>query len=106
MGAYRARENGKSVDSAVVVRQKADFDGAYSDSNQLAAAFAASDLVRECFARFMFRAAAATGDSAATPGEQQFVDVWRTIPKAARGSIVETLIAYVRRPSFGLREGL
>jgi len=106
MGAYRAEENGKNVDSTVVVHQDADFDGAYADSNQLAAAFAASDQVRECFARFMFRAAAATGDSAATPGEQGFVDAWRTIPKAAQGSIVETLIAYVRRPSFGMREAL
>jgi hypothetical protein len=106
MGAYREFENGKRVDSAVVVAQRADFDGPYADSNQLAAAFAQSDTVRECFARYMFRAAAATGDSAATPGEQAFVDVWRTIPEAARGSIVETLIAYVRNPSFALREAL
>ena len=103
MGGYREQENGKSVDSAVQVAIQFDFDGPYSDSNQLAAAFAGSAAVRECFARFMFRAAAATGDSAATPGEPEFIDVWRTIPAAAQGGIVETLVAYVSRPSFGIR---
>jgi hypothetical protein len=51
----------------------------------------------------MFRAASATGDAAATPGEQAFIDFWRTLPEAAEGSIVETLIAYVKGPHFGLR---
>ena len=108
MGGYRAQENGRPVDSAVTVPIVAenDFDGPYADSNQLAAALARSQTVRECFARFMFRAATATGDSAATPGESEFIDVWRTIPAAAQGNIIETLIAYVRRPSFGVREAL
>jgi hypothetical protein len=79
------------------------FDGAYADSNELARALAASDSVRECFARFMFRAASATGDAAATPGEAEFVALWQAQPEAARDSIVETLIAYVKRPSFALR---
>jgi hypothetical protein len=105
MGGYREQENGHQVDSTVAVTVDG-FDGSYADSNQLAGAFARSALVRECFARFMFRAATATGDSAATPGEQEFVDVWRTIPAAAQGGIIETLIAYVRRPSFGVRESL
>jgi hypothetical protein len=103
VGAYRAQENGKAVDSSVVVAVQGDIDGAYADSNQLATALGRSDSVRECFARFMFRAAAATGDSAATPGEQEFVELWRSIPAAAQGNIVETLIAYVKNPSFARR---
>ncbi len=103
MGAYRDQENGKAVDSAVVVDFKSDFDGPYADSNQLALALGQSDSVRECFARFMFRAAAATGDSAATPGEKEFVGLWRAIPAAAQGNIVETLIAYLKSPTFGTR---
>jgi hypothetical protein len=51
----------------------------------------------------MFRAASATGDSPATPGEKEFIDYWHTLPEAAGGNIVETLIAYVKAPSFGLR---
>jgi hypothetical protein len=51
----------------------------------------------------MFRAASASGDSAATPGEQEFIARWRTLPEAAEGSIVETLLAYVKGPAFALR---
>ncbi|HET9956626.1 MAG TPA: DUF1592 domain-containing protein [Polyangiaceae bacterium] len=105
MGRYRERENGKQIDSAVRVAMDAEFDGPYADSNALAAALSDSEIVRECFARFMFRAASATGDSAATPGEREFVDAWRKIPEAARGNIVETLIAYVKSPSFAVRGG-
>jgi hypothetical protein len=104
MGAHRVIENKKNVDSRVVVNVKASYDGPYADSNALATALAASPSVRECMARFMFRASAATGDSAATPGESEFIDLWRTNPAAAQGNIVETLIAYVKSPSFGVRE--
>ena len=104
MGGYRSQENGQPIDSAVTIAIEGDFDGDYADSNQLAAAMAGSPTVRECFARLMFRAASATGDWAATPGESEFIDLWRSIPAAAQGNIVETLIAYVRRPSFTVRE--
>jgi len=103
MGAYRAQDNGQAVDSSVSVSVMSDFDGPYADSNQLAAALAQSESVRECFARFMFRAAAASGDSAATPGEAEFVELWRATPAAAQGSIIETLIAYVKSPTFASR---
>jgi len=103
MGAYRATENGQDVDSSVVVTDKADYDGPYADSNALATALAASPTVRECMARYVYRASAATGDSAATPGEPQFVSYWHTIPAAAQGNIVETLIAYVKGATFGVR---
>jgi hypothetical protein len=106
MGAYRAQENGQDVDSTVVVNMKADYDGPYADSNALATALANSDTVRECFARLMFRAAAATGDDAATPGEAEFVQFWHSLPAAAQGNIVETLIAYVKSPSFTMRQSL
>jgi hypothetical protein len=106
MGAYRAEENGKDVDSSVVVSLEADYDGPYADSNALATTLSESPTVRECMARFMFRAAAATGDSAATPGEAEFIEFWRSIPAAAQGNIVETLIAYVKSPTFAVREAL
>ncbi|HEX5099257.1 MAG TPA: DUF1592 domain-containing protein [Polyangiaceae bacterium] len=106
MGAYRAQENGQDVDSSVVVSLEADYDGPYRDSNAMAAALAVSPTVRECMARYMFRAAAASGDSAATAGEPEFVELWRSLPAAANGNIVESLIAYVKSPSFLLREAL
>jgi hypothetical protein len=103
MGAYRDLDHGQSVDSAVDVSVQRDFDGHYADSNDLAAALAVSADVRECFARFMFRAAAGTGDGAATPGEAEFIQAWRGIPAAAQGGIVETLISDVKGPGFVLR---
>jgi hypothetical protein len=103
IGARRTLDHGKNVDSAVDVSVRRDFDGHYAASNQLAAALAGSARVRECFARFMFRAASASGDGAATPGETEFIDAWRASPAAAHGNIVETLVDYVKGPGFTLR---
>ena len=104
MGQSRETEHGKPIDSAVYVELGSELDGPYADSNELAIALSRSTAVRECFARFMFRAAAATGDSAATPGEAEFMETWNATPAAAQGGIVETLVAYVKRPAFALRE--
>jgi hypothetical protein len=103
MGALRSRENGRPVDSAVVFDQRTEIDGAYADSNQLAAALAGSEAARACFARFMFRAGAATGKPAGRVAEAEFLNEWHANPAAAQGNIVETLIAFVKRPTFALR---
>jgi hypothetical protein len=103
MGGFRTLENGRPVDSAVVVKQRAEFDGAYADSNRLASALAESESVRDCFARFIFRAGAATVDPSRGLAETDFVDSWRATPAAAQGNILETLIAFVTRPTFTQR---
>jgi hypothetical protein len=146
MGAFRSTENGRPIDSAVVVNQRTgsrraqagpppepipsgdfgtdprpahpaedgglvagglepsegskDIDGLYGDSNQLAAALASSEAARACFARYVFRAGAATGKPAGRLAEAEFLDLWRASPGAAQGNIVETLIAFVKRPAF------
>jgi hypothetical protein len=103
MGALRSTENGRPVDSAVFVSQRSEFDGAYSDANDLAAALARSETVRACFARYVFRAGATTGKPAGRLAEAEFLSLWRATPAAAQGNIVETLIAFVKRPSFARR---
>jgi hypothetical protein len=103
MGAYRDRENGAEVDSAVELAVDVEFDGTYADSNELARVLSENQTVRECFARFMYRAAMATGDSAATPGEAEFIEVWNAIPAAKEGSMVETLVAYAGQSRFATR---
>ncbi len=103
IGALRSRENGRPVDSAVVLRDRTVLDGSYADSNQLAAALARSESVRACFARFTFRAGAATGKPAGRLAEEEFLNLWRATPEAAQGNIIETLIAFVKRPTFARR---
>jgi hypothetical protein len=103
MGGFRSQENGRPIDSAVVVHEHRDFDGAYADSNRLASAFAESKSARTCFARFMFRAGAATGNLTGPEAEAEFLDLWERTPAAAQGNIVETLIAFVKRPTFTWR---
>jgi hypothetical protein len=103
MGAYRQKDNGQNVDSSVEVAFGQGFDGSFADSNELARTLAASETVKECFARFMYRAAAADGDSAATLGEPEFIDFWKTLSAEQRDSLQETLIAFVKQPDFGWR---
>ena len=52
------------------------------------------------------RAASATGDSAATPGEDEFMEFWRSLPEAARGDMVETLVTVFQNPTFDVRAAL
>ncbi|HXJ19419.1 MAG TPA: DUF1592 domain-containing protein [Polyangia bacterium] len=103
IGARRELDHGQPVDSVVDVSVKRGFDGHFADSNQMAAALARSTNARECFARFMFRAAAGAGDGAATAGEAEFMQAWRATPAAAQGNIVETLVSYAKGPGFVLR---
>ena len=103
MGRHRQEDQGKPVDSVVEIAVGHGLDGTYQDSNDLARALAESARVEECFARFMMRAAAATGDSSATPGEAAFIDAWRSLPDPDRGSIERVLIALVASPTFSWR---
>lgn len=96
MGKYRDLDNGKPIESSVNVAIGADFDGAYADSSALAQALAASASVRACFARQVFRASTGFSGGTGAPSEKSFLDAWSATSAAAQGSIVETLIAYVK----------
>ncbi len=104
MGAYRELDNGKPVDSRVTVAVEQDYDGVFADSNEFALALAQSERVRECFTRFMFRAAKATGDNAATPGETEFMEFWSQQQEASLGDMLETWVVIAKSPTFTLRE--
>ena len=103
IGAQRDLDHGKNVDSAVQVTSPTWLAGTYNDSNELATALAGRAEVQECFARFMFRAAAGTGDGAATPGEAEFIDGIRALPASERGNIVETLVSAAKSANFAAR---
>jgi Protein of unknown function (DUF1592)/Protein of unknown function (DUF1588) len=111
MGAHRVMENASNVDSATEVTVGADFDGKYADSNALAVALAVSPAVRECFARYMFRAATGRSiDSDGAPGtrasEDAFIAEWRALPEAEGGNVMDTLASYVSSELFTHRRTL
>jgi hypothetical protein len=103
MGRARTMDGGHPVDSTTIVQTGRDFDGSYADSNALAAALAGSADVRTCVARQLFRASAGRSDDSAAGAEAAFVDGWGSLPADAQGSIVETLIAFVRSDQFTKR---
>ena len=98
MGALRQTENATDIDSTTRVEIGADFDGSYPDSNALAEALANSPTVHECFARYLFRAAAArSSDSGAddSASEDAFIAEWRALAEPERGNVMDTLTAFV-----------
>jgi hypothetical protein len=115
MGKLQTTDHGSPVNSQTTVALGRDFDGTYADSNALAAALAKSAVVRECFARNVFRASAGRSDADVQASEQAFVDYWQTVPasapdinhptsaSAAEGGILETLRAFITSPSFTQR---
>jgi len=107
MGRSRTLDNGKPVDTSVVVAGT-DFDGSYADSNALVKAMSTSNQVRECFARHVFRALAATSAPELRPSEDDFVTYWKTNLSAngaaiADVKIIDTISAFIESPSFAFR---
>ncbi len=105
MGAARPLANGKPtehglpVDTAVVIAGT-DFDGNYANSNALAVAMAGSAQVRTCLARQVFRYSTGRSDDSVKGSEDAFVQFWKQLPAAQQGSVLESLVAYVKNPTF------
>lgn len=95
MGAFRTTETEQNhpIDSATEVASGADYDGPYTSSTELTAALAVSDHVRECFARYMFRANVAEGTSAKST-EDGFIDSWAKLEPGDQQSLVEIMIQF------------
>lgn len=108
MGKARTMDNGVAVDSSVVIAGT-DFDGSYADSNGLATALSTSAQVRQCFARHIYRALAATSAPELAESEDDFVEYWdRGLPKDGSGkatdaNLVGTITAFLTNPSFAYR---
>jgi hypothetical protein len=107
MGRARTTDANQPVDTSTVVMAGTDFDGAYADSDALAAALAGSADVRACVARQLFRASAGRSDASVAAAEASFVDAWRTTAAGptVQGNLVETIVAFVRSPLFTRRQG-
>lgn len=84
-------ENDSVVDTSAEVSINYDFDGAYASSTDLSAAVAASQDVRECFARQIFRASVGEA-SGVERAEQIFVDSWSELEGDDQRSLIEILV--------------
>ncbi|HEX2875171.1 MAG TPA: DUF1595 domain-containing protein [Polyangiaceae bacterium] len=108
MGKARTMDNGAAVDASVVI-SGTDFDGSYADSNALATALSTSAQVRQCFARHIYRALAATSAPELAASEDDFVKYWDAgLPKDGSGkatdaNVVGTITAFLTNPSFAYR---
>jgi len=102
MGQFRTTENSKPINSitSVTTDMGMDFSGTYADSAELATALASSEVVRACFARHLFRSAAAVSGTAVQASEDSFVTAWQNDPAAEPGGIVASILNYVSSPLF------
>jgi hypothetical protein len=100
-GNYQTSEpNGRQVDPStdVPTDMNMGISGTFANSGELAAALAASPSVVSCFARQLFRNAAARSGDAVQPSEDSFVAEWRANPDAATGRITSSVLAYATSP--------
>jgi hypothetical protein len=66
----------------------------------LALRVADSPEVRSCFARQLFRYAAARSDASAQAAEAGFLDSVMALPAGARGKFAELIVAFVTSDAF------
>ena len=116
MGKHQTSDMGQPIDSSSTI-SGTDFDGNYTDSNQLAVALAGSPMVRECFARNVFRASSGRSDDGVKASEDDFVKYWlakeaelaeptlddTAVPVAQKADIINTIVDYVQSPTFSIR---
>ena len=95
-----ATENGLPIDTSSSDGNR--FRRHYADSNALTLAMSTSASAR-LSTRQIFRASAGRSDNSVKVSENAFVDFWKQLPDAQQGSILETLVAYVKSPNFGVR---
>lgn len=108
MGAARPVVNGKPTENGLPVETATsiagtDFAGSFANSNDLVAALATSAQVRNCLARQIFRSSTGRSDDTVKASEDAFVQFWKQLPADQQGSVLETMVAYVKNPTFTKR---
>ncbi len=103
MGRSRTMENGRPVDSKTLLDAGYSFDGAFTDSADLALRLAESPELATCFARQLFRYAAARSDMSAQPAEEAFLKVVEALPPEDQGRFAEVIVAFVASDAFVAR---
>jgi hypothetical protein len=100
MGRLRTMENGHPIDSATDVMGGYSFDGHYADSSALVARMAQSPDVSACFARKLFRHAAASSDADTQGAEAAFLASTGALPAGAQGKFADVLLSFIASDAF------
>jgi hypothetical protein len=108
MGKDQFMDSGQPIDSSgALTDTTTELDRSYTDSNDLAVALSTSPTVRECFARNIFRASSGRSDDTSSSSEDDFVKYWHTqddvLPNEQKAGIINTIIDYIKSPTFALR---
>jgi hypothetical protein len=100
MGVWRKQENGKDVDTKTEVAG-GDVSGTIKDGLELVDKLAASEDVKKCFARNVFRFAAA---QSGTGYEDMFLaNVWEKMPAGKKVDLKEMMVAFAASDMFVTR---
>jgi hypothetical protein len=99
MGRERHTENNLPIDSTSQVAGGYQFDGNYTDSSGLVAAMAQSSDVRDCFARQLFRFAAANSGNTQNV-EDAFMTGVNALPATSQGKFADILLAFIASDAF------
>jgi hypothetical protein len=102
MGKERSMENGRPIDSSAQLHANLSFDGSYADSAALAAQIAQSSELAGCFARHVFRNAAARNTDG-EGAEAAYLQAASSLPAADRGKLAELLLAFIGSDLFVMR---
>jgi hypothetical protein len=100
MGRARSTENGHPIDSATDVAGGYPFDGHYADSSALVARMAQSPDVSACFARKLFRYAAASSDADTQGVETAFLTGVTALPSDTQGKVADILLSFIASDAF------
>jgi hypothetical protein len=100
MGRVRSTENGHPIDSATDVAGGYPFDGHYADSSALVARMAQSPDVSACFARKLFRYAAASSDADTQGVETAFLTGVTALPADTQGKVADILLSFIASDAF------
>lgn len=100
MGRERKLENARPIDSKTSLTAGYSFDGDYADSAALAMRLADSEEVRACFARQLFRFAAARSDTAAKRAEASFMTSVAALPAETQGKFSDLIVAFIASDAF------
>ncbi len=100
MGAHRTTENGRPVVTAAEV--EGSLAGPVKDATELTARLADSEQLKTCFARQLFRFAAAQSGE---PFEEKFFkEVWNLLSASSNTNVKDVLVAWAASSAFVTRQ--